>query len=89
MGRAVYAWTVNDEATMRWCMQHSVDAIITDDVKKLVDVREAWENGDRRVQVRWRSWVFIVWIWSFTAVMGVILRRRMGRGGRKKHQIRP
>ena len=73
-GRAVYAWTVNDEQNMRWFMEHGVDGVITDDVKKLKDVRDARERGDRRVEVPLRSWIFVVWIWILTTIIGGGLR---------------
>ena len=68
--RAVYAWTVNDEQNMRWCIEHGLDGVITDDVTKFVGVREAWKKGRREVNVSWRSYVFAVWIWILTMTIG-------------------
>ena len=68
--RAVYAWTVNDEQNMRWCIEHGVDGVVTDDVKNFIDVREAWEKGRREVSVSLASYVFIVWVWTLTMTVG-------------------
>lgn len=38
--RRIYAWTVNDEKGMDWCIRKSLDAVITDDPKKYLDVCE-------------------------------------------------
>ena len=68
--RAVYAWTVNDEQNMRWCIEHGLDGVITDDVTKFVGVREAWNKGRREVDVSWTSYVFAVWVWMLTMTIG-------------------
>lgn len=68
--RPVYAWTVNDEETMRWLIEHCVDGVITDDPEKFSEAREAWEKGQRQVNVHLRSWIFIVWVWVLTTIVG-------------------
>jgi phosphatidylglycerol phospholipase C len=76
--RAVFTWTVNDESAMKWSMKHQVDGIITDDVEKLVRVKEAWEKGDRKVSISLRSYIFVGWVWALSMIIGAFLRYRMG-----------
>ncbi|EQL33157.1 glycerophosphoryl diester phosphodiesterase, variant 3 [Blastomyces dermatitidis ER-3] len=39
-GQHVFAWTVNEEALMRWCVRHGLDGVVTDDVEVLRRVCE-------------------------------------------------
>ncbi|KAF2484021.1 PLC-like phosphodiesterase, partial [Neohortaea acidophila] len=36
--RQVYAWTVNEEDKMEWCIRRKLDGVITDDPRKFLDV---------------------------------------------------
>ena len=83
-GREVYAWTVNDEDTMKWCMKHQVDAILTDDVGKLVKVQAGWENGDRQYHIKLRTWAFSIWVWLLSSLLGVLIRRKLDNPRRRK-----
>ena len=83
-GREVYAWTVNDEGTMKWCMKHQVDAILTDDVEKLVKVQIAWQRGDRQFHIKSRTWAFSIWVWLLSSLLGVLIRRRLDNPPRRK-----
>ena len=78
-GRAVYAWTVNDQDIMRWFIKHEVDGIITDDVEKLVDTRAAWEAGHRKIKISIRNHMWTVWVWILSMLFGAFIRRRMDR----------
>ena len=41
-GRSVFAWTVNEEEWMEWCIRKGVDGVITDDPKLFLEVCERW-----------------------------------------------
>jgi hypothetical protein len=45
--RAVYAWTVNDEARMRWDIRQGLDGVVTDDPKLFLEVRNSWHEGTK------------------------------------------
>ncbi|KAH7380452.1 PLC-like phosphodiesterase [Phaeosphaeria sp. MPI-PUGE-AT-0046c] len=45
--RPVYAWTVNDEAKMRWDIRQGLDGVITDDPKLFLEVRKSWHEGTK------------------------------------------
>jgi phosphatidylglycerol phospholipase C len=44
-GRRVFAWTVNDEAWMGWCVRKGVDGVITDEVGRFEGVRGGFGGG--------------------------------------------
>lgn len=44
-GRPVYAWTVNDAGWMRWAVRRGLDAVITDDPKRYLEVAEEYKRG--------------------------------------------
>jgi len=46
----MYAWTVNDEKAMDWCIRRRVDGVITDDPAKFIKFRDGWS---REREVKW------------------------------------
>ncbi|KAF6811265.1 glycerophosphoryl diester phosphodiesterase [Colletotrichum sojae] len=44
--RAVFAWTVNDEEWMEWCINSGVDGVITDEVEVYLDVCRRRKDRD-------------------------------------------
>lgn len=85
-GRPVFAWTVNDEDMMRWCINNGLDGVITDDPKKFLEVCEEWERGKRDVQISWRQWMIILWINVMVIVFGAIFWWKYG--GAKKQKTK-
>lgn len=83
-GREVYAWNVNDEDTMKWCMKHQVDAILTDNVENLVKVQTAWQEGDHQFHIKFQSWAFTIWVWILSSVLGALIRRRLDNRPKRK-----
>lgn len=45
-GRRLFAWTVNDEAWMAWCVRKAVDGVITDDPRLFGEVCERFAAGE-------------------------------------------
>lgn len=45
--RQVYAWTVNEEDKMKWCIRRQLDGVITDDPKKFLEVCEKFDEYER------------------------------------------
>ena len=82
--RAVYAWTVNDERNMQWCIEHGVDGVITDDVTKFVKTRNDWEKGQRKAKVSYRTWIFVLWVQILSTTVGWWLQRQMEKRGQKR-----
>lgn len=46
-GRPLYAWTVNDAGWMRWAIGRGLDAVITDDPRKYLEVVEEYRKEGR------------------------------------------
>ncbi|KAK1827848.1 PLC-like phosphodiesterase [Podospora conica] len=85
---AVFAWTVNDEYWMRWCVGAGrVDGVVTDDPRKMGEVCARWAAGERGRKgrgVRRGVWVGVMQV--LMVVLAVVfwgrLRGRRGKGGR-------
>jgi phosphatidylglycerol phospholipase C len=45
-GRQVFAWTVNDEAWMEWCVRKGLAGVITDEVGRFEEVRRGFGGGE-------------------------------------------
>ncbi len=96
-GRPVFAWTVNEERKMRWCIRKGLDGVVTDDPAKYLEVCEEFSTkvGDDRLT--WKEWAsvlrihllvtvfFWVFMWRFGVRWGVEkrFRRRGGVSGKK------
>ncbi|KAK7744626.1 hypothetical protein SLS53_003512 [Cytospora paraplurivora] len=53
-GRPVYAWTVNKESRMQWCIEKQTDCVITDDPRLYLDIcrrqKKKQAGVDNRIQ---------------------------------------
>lgn len=88
--RPVYAWTVNDERTMRWDIRHGLDGVITDDPKLYLEVRKGWHEGVKDglgvmnlvevVRVNFFAFIYTVMFWFMIGFgeKGPLIRRRRG-----------
>lgn len=47
-GRPVYAWTVNEEPWMEWCIENGADCVITDDPRRYLEVCRRRQEKRRR-----------------------------------------
>ncbi|WEW57336.1 glycerophosphoryl diester phosphodiesterase [Emydomyces testavorans] len=45
-GKAVFLWTVNQEALMRWSVRKRVDGVITDEPELFREIGRQWEEDD-------------------------------------------
>lgn len=90
--RAVFLWTVNEEKWMRWAVKKEVDAVLTDDPKKylelLDDLREEEEASgsiqDTNVTVR--DALGLLYINILVLFFGTLFRWRHGRTDRSKRK---
>jgi phosphatidylglycerol phospholipase C len=44
--RPVFAWTVNDAKSMRWCISEELDGVISDEPKDYLDVCRQWQRRE-------------------------------------------
>lgn len=86
-GRPLYAWTVNDEGWMRWAIGKRLDAVVTDDPKKYLEVCKKYRleaevgAGAGRATRRDGSVLATVRGFMFSLCLPVLIRlvtRRMG-----------
>jgi hypothetical protein len=85
-GRPVYAWTVNDEARMRWGIRQGLDGVITDDPKLFLEVRKSWHEGTKD-GLRVKDHLDIVRVNFFAFIYSILFWAMFGRGeGRPKRR---
>jgi glycerophosphoryl diester phosphodiesterase len=85
LNREIFAWTVNDEKRMRWCIRKELDGVVTDDPKKFLEVCRDYEQlplDEKEVKVKERydvrDWTSIVKIQVLVAVFVLLFRYRFG-----------
>ena len=77
-GRPVWAWTVNAEEKMLWCIRHDVDGVLTDDPKLFLDVCRRYESAEDSVKQRlsWAVWLNVYRVWIAVFIFGYLYRNR-------------
>jgi hypothetical protein len=88
MQRAVYAWTVNEDHMMRWCIKEGIDGVITDDPKRFLEVVDDWKNGKRNIEVSYSQWAGVAWLFVMVQVFGAIFRWKFAGGETKAEKER-
>ncbi|KZF23564.1 PLC-like phosphodiesterase [Xylona heveae TC161] len=43
--RELFAWTINSEEEMKWCIKNELDGVLTDDIDKYMEVRKRFSSG--------------------------------------------
>lgn len=84
LNREVFAWTVNGENHMRWCIRKELDGIITDDPKKCLEVCKDYEELPVEKDVKLKEkfamqdWLQILKIQVLVSMFIVLFRYRHG-----------
>lgn len=84
LNREIFAWTVNDENRMWWCIRKELDGVVTDDPKKFLEVCRDYEQPplekDIGTKERYaaRDWANIVRIQVLVAVFVVLFSFKFG-----------
>ncbi|TLD28022.1 PLC-like phosphodiesterase [Venturia nashicola] len=88
--RSIFAWTVNEEKRMRWCINEALDGVITDDPEKFLQISKEYENvivrqknrGILRKKERFtiRDWFEIVRTNFFIVLFLVLFKWKFGWG---------
>jgi phosphatidylglycerol phospholipase C len=86
--RQIFAWTVNDEKRMRWCINSELDGVISDDPEKFLEVCKDYGSTAVREQTRTalrkkeafkvRDWYDILRIQFFVAIFLVLFKWKFG-----------
>jgi len=87
LDRPVYAWTVNKENRMRWCIRKELDGVITDDPKLFLKVCEDEERLKKKEWMSFYDLLDIIKINLMVLVFGIVFMRKH-RGGVDKRFIR-
>ncbi|CAI6332384.1 unnamed protein product [Periconia digitata] len=88
--RPVFAWTVNDDRHMRWDIRHGLDGVITDDPKRFLELRQAWNPGTKDGDgFGVKMWLQVAWIQILVLVFGTSFYRKYGLNvGKELVQVR-
>jgi hypothetical protein len=85
-GRAVYAWTVNDERRMRWDLRQGIDGVVTDNPELFLEVRRGWHEGVKDGLGVW-DWLDVVRVnvfaFIFSGLFWIMYGVGEGRRGRR------
>ncbi|ROV89075.1 hypothetical protein VPNG_10067 [Cytospora leucostoma] len=77
-GRPVYAWTVNKESRMEWCIENQTDCVITDDPRHYLDIcrrqRKKQAGVDNRIQALAQTARRLVFCVYYSLVVMILLR---------------
>ncbi|QIW96015.1 hypothetical protein AMS68_001533 [Peltaster fructicola] len=76
--RQVVAWTVNTEDSMRWCVRHGLDGVITDDPKLFNQVTTLTPDGTTSglLPISLRTVFDVVRIYIMVFVLSIFWRKR-------------
>lgn len=74
---------------MDWCIRKKLDGVITDDPKKYIQFRDAWDERKPALKWSWKVVMMYVKMNVFAMMFGLIFWRRYGfglkfEGGAKK-----
>ncbi|OCT48479.1 Phosphatidylglycerol phospholipase C [Cladophialophora carrionii] len=75
--RPLYAWTVNDTNLMKWCIQHQLAGVVTDDPQRFRRICEGWDDQQEPpVRQTWFQWFYTIYVWILIAVFSRPFRRK-------------
>ncbi|KAH0833512.1 hypothetical protein AYO21_05189 [Fonsecaea monophora] len=75
--RPLYAWTVNDPNLMKWCIQHKIQGVITDDPKTFKKICDEWdEQREPEAKITWVQCLYTLWVWIMIAIFSRRFRRK-------------
>ena len=75
--RPLYAWTVNDTNLMKWCCQHELAGVVTDDPRRFKKICDDWDDQKERLaRQTLRQWFYTIYIWFMVATFSRAFRRR-------------
>jgi len=86
--RQIFAWTVNEEKRMRWCVKQGLDGVITDDPKLFLEVCQDYEDGSKleakalkeKETFKAKDWYSFLAIQVFVTVFLILFRLKWGWG---------
>lgn len=76
LGRPVFAWTVNVEDKMEWCIRRNLDGVCTDDPKLFLDVCDRFDESAPEKRIPPLLILEAVRIWLMAFVFGFVYRSK-------------
>ncbi|KAK4964103.1 hypothetical protein LTR28_004059 [Elasticomyces elasticus] len=77
--RPIFAWTVNEEKKMEWCIRKGLDGVITDDPELFLKVCERYDEGSERQRLPVFMLLNVMRIWLSVLVLRILYRKRFDR----------
>jgi phosphatidylglycerol phospholipase C len=90
LNREIFAWTVNKEKNMRWCIRRELDGVITDDPKKFLEVCDDYvAHAGRKERFSMREIANILRVHFFCFLITMLFRWKYGYGLDQRYVVRP
>ena len=77
--RPIFAWTVNSESRMEWCIRRKLDGVITDDPKLFLEVCKKHDESKAEPRVPLADFLNAIRIWLFALVFGAFYRSKFAK----------
>ncbi|KAJ9614335.1 hypothetical protein H2200_002471 [Cladophialophora chaetospira] len=75
--RPLYSWTVNDTNLMKWCVQHQLAGVITDDPKRFRKICEEWDDEkEPKARQTIAQWLYTMYVWVLIFFFSRPFRRK-------------
>jgi hypothetical protein len=87
--RPTFAWTVNRDNMMKWCIRKGLDGVYTDDPKRFLEVCEEWERDHEKEKFAWSDWFSVLRIHALVSLFVLYFRYKFGSGVDKRFIRRP
>ena len=74
--RPIFAWTVNEENLMKWCIQKQLDGVITDDPKLFNQVVCNWDDQEPTAHLSLYQTLYLLWLYCLIIFFTRPFRKR-------------
>ena len=74
--RELYAWTVNEQNMMKWCIQKELDGVITDNPQLFREVCHDWRDDEPPAKPTLIQWVMTFCVYFFSSILIFVASRK-------------
>ncbi|KAG8623599.1 hypothetical protein KVT40_008575 [Elsinoe batatas] len=85
--RPVFAWTVNTEDKMDWCIRKKLDGVITDDPEKFLQYCHDFDETRPEQSMPLKVILDSLRVWFFSLVFGALYIKKLDRMGSQKQPV--
>ena len=75
-GRPIFAWTVNVEPKMEWCIRRKLDGVVTDDPKLFREVCKRYDESTPEPRLSVVHILDALRVWLFALIFGALYRHK-------------